>query len=81
MKNKTSSSILGADYIVSRDGSVFNVNEDIDQWTARQIRRLSARTGASAATILETAIVRDLARRELKEKVVPFTATVSAGAN
>jgi hypothetical protein len=72
---KKASSILGADYVVIRDGSVFNVDKDIDQSTARQIRWLSARTGASAATILEKALDRFLTKLEIKEKVVPFLET------
>jgi hypothetical protein len=65
MKHKPSSAILGFDYILnlpSLGDDWVNVDRVIDTKTARKLRQLATRTGASAVTVLERSI----------EKVIPF---------
>jgi hypothetical protein len=75
MKHKLSSAILGFDYIInvpSLGDDWLNVDRVIDTKTARKLRRLAARTGASVVTVLERSIELFLAADEAKGKVIRF---------
>jgi hypothetical protein len=75
MKHKSSSAILGFDYILSLPsvgGEWVNVDRVIDRKTARKLRQLAAQTGASVVTVLERSIEIFLAADEAKAKVIPF---------
>jgi hypothetical protein len=75
MKHKSSSAILGFDYIInvpSLGDDWVNVDRVIDRKTARKLRQLAGQTGASAVTVLERSIELLLAADEAKGKVIPF---------
>jgi hypothetical protein len=75
VKHKTSSAILGFDYIInlpSLGDDWVNVDRVIDRKTARKLRQLAAQTGANAVTVLERCIELFLAADEAKAKVIPF---------
>ena len=75
MKHKSSSAILGFDYIInvpSLGDDWVNVDRVIDRKTARKFRQLAGQTGASAVTVLERSIELLLAADEAKGKVIPF---------
>jgi len=75
VKHKTSSVILGFDYILnlpSLGDDWVNVDRVIDRKTARKLRRLAAQSGASAVTVLERSIDLFLEANKAKEKVIPF---------
>ena len=75
MKQKSSSAILGFDYIInvpSLGDDWVNVDRVIDRKTPRKLRQLAGQTGASAVTVLERSIELLLAADEAKEKVIPF---------
>jgi hypothetical protein len=75
MKQKSSSAILGFDYIInvpSLGDDWVNVDRVIDRKTARKLRQLAGQTGASVVTVLERSIELFLAADEAKRKVVPF---------
>jgi hypothetical protein len=75
VKHKSSSAILGFDYIInlpSLGDDWVNVDRVIDRKTARKLRQLAAQTGANAVTVLERCIELFLAADEAKAKVIPF---------
>ena len=75
MKHKSSSAILGFDYIInvpSLGDDWVNVDRVIDRKTARKLRQLAGQTGASVVTVLERSIELFLAADEAKENVIPF---------
>jgi hypothetical protein len=82
MKHKSSSAILGFDYIInlaSLGDDWVNVDRVIDRKTARKLRQLAAQTGASAVTVLEKSLEHFLAADEAKGKVIPFPSRSRAG--
>jgi hypothetical protein len=75
MKQKSSSAILGFDYIInvpSLGDDWVNVDRVIDRKTARKLRQLAAQTGASVVTVFENLIEHFLATDEATGKVIPF---------
>jgi hypothetical protein len=75
MKHKSSSAILGFDYIInvpSLGDDWVNVDRVIDRKTARKLRQLAGQTGASAVAVLERSIELLLAADEAKGTVIPF---------
>jgi len=72
-KQKTSSDILGLDYVLDvPELGVVKVDQDIELMAAQKIQAISDALGVSGALVLRAAVRHYLEKLEMQEKIVPF---------